>query len=139
MRAIAMTLMVRSHRLWHAVAVLALGLAATAAQAEEVAPVETDFTVWRALLPVLIITALGAAAWVALRVYQNKGWQRQGPLRIVQGVSLGPRERLVVVSVTESGGRERRLLLGATPQQIRLVDRIDTGTSAPKEQPQDGS
>lgn len=103
----------------------ALGAVATSTAHAAEPGLDGGATVWGALLPLLIVTALGIAAWIALRFFQRSGWQRDGPIRVVQAIPLGPRERLVVVSIAGDDGAERRLLVGTTPQQIRLIERLD--------------
>lgn len=103
----------------------ALGAFATSTAHAAEPGLDGGASVWSALLPLLIVTALGIAAWIALRFFQRSGWQRNGPIRLVQAIPLGPRERLVVVSIADDDGAERRLVVGTTPQQIRLIERLD--------------
>jgi flagellar biosynthetic protein FliO len=78
---------------------------------------------WTSVLTSLV--ALGfvlALAWVLLRWLKRSSWGAQaasgaGP-RVLRAVSLGPRERLVVVQ-----HHDVELLLGVTPAGISVLER----------------
>ena len=85
------------------------------------------------ILPLFLVVALGLlAAWISTR---RSGWLRRitggtGPLRLIQALPLGARERLVIVRVEREGQPPEDFLLSATPQRIALVDRLDRVASA---------
>ena len=63
----------------------------------------------------LVLAALIGSVWL-LRRFSSSGVLSRAPLKVVGGVSLGGRERVVVV---EAG--ERWLVLGVTGQQVSLL------------------
>lgn len=78
----------------------------------------------------LIIGLLLGTAWLARKVSGGKGFGHGG-LRVLGGVALGPRERIVLVEVGEQW-----LVVGIVPGQIRTLHRlprqpIDTEASGP--------
>jgi len=68
-------------------------------------------------LPLIVIVVLGVLAWWLVRSRMGLV-QKDGPLKLVQILPVGPRERLLVVEI-----EGRRLLIGATPQHLTLLDR----------------
>ena len=80
------------------------------------------------LWTLIALASLGiAAAFVWLRQRAN-GWpgRRATSMRIVESLSLGPRERLVMVEVAG-----QKLLLGVTAQSVQCVHAARaTGSSA---------
>lgn len=64
-----------------------------------------------------VLVAIGIAAWL-LKKLQMGGTTVNG-LKVVTSLSLGSKERLVVVQVGE-----KQLLLGITGQQINLLDTL---------------
>ncbi len=74
-----------------------------------------------------VLVAIFAVAWL-MRRFGNFSMAANGELRVVAGMSLGARERLVLIQV----GKEQ-LLLGVSPgrvQTLHILDedsRIDTG------------
>ena len=81
----------------------------------------------------LVLGILFAATW-ALRRFKLVGGGAQG-LQVLQGVSLGSKERAVVVRV-----QGRRLLLGVASGQVSLLaelrDEDDVGTTSVSDTPQ---
>ena len=69
----------------------------------------------------LIIAVLAGTAWMARKVSGGKGFG-QGGMKIVGGVALGPRERIVLLEI----GNEW-LVVGIVPGQIRTLHRMDKG------------
>ncbi|MFK7962785.1 MAG: flagellar biosynthetic protein FliO [Burkholderiaceae bacterium] len=71
--------------------------------------------VWAVLMLVVVVAAVPASVWLMRKL---PGFKPVGgsTLTVCETLSLGPRERLLVV---RSG--DRYLLLGATPQAVNLV------------------
>lgn len=95
-----------------------------AAYAAESSPigVSTGTYLQAALALALIVGLLAGTAWLARKVSGGKGFG-QGGLKIVGGVALGPRERIVLLEV----GNEW-LVVGIVPGQIRTLHRLEKGT-----------
>ena len=68
----------------------------------------------------LVLALIFAAAWAMRRMVPGAGGGNSA-LRIVAALSVGPRERLLLV---DAGGRQ--LLLGVTAQQITPLHSFDT-------------
>lgn len=98
-----------------ALAVLGWPLLAVAAPAATTtAPGGVD---WFGLLaPVIAVTALMLAFLWWIRRGKSLRGRRSGPLRVVQAVAVGSRERVVVLDA-----QGRRLLLGVTPNRVELI------------------
>lgn len=62
-----------------------------------------------------VLCCLAALPWLLKRL-RLQGAARQGSMRIVESLSLGPRERLIVV---EAGNE--RMLLGVAAQGVQLI------------------
>lgn len=75
-----------------------------------------------ALALALIVALLGGTAWLARKVSGGKGFGQEG-LKIIGGVALGPRERIVLIEV----GNEW-LVVGIVPGQIRTLHRLEKGS-----------
>jgi len=69
----------------------------------------------------LIVGVLFGTAWLMRKVTGGKGFG-QGGMKIVGGVALGPRERIVLVEVGEDW-----LVIGIVPGQIRTLHRLPKG------------
>jgi flagellar protein FliO/FliZ len=69
----------------------------------------------------LILGLLFGTAWVARKLSGGKGFG-QGVMKIVGGVALGPRERIVLVEVGDSW-----LVIGVVPGQIRTLHQLPKG------------
>lgn len=69
----------------------------------------------------LIVGLLLGTAWLARKVSGGKGFG-QGGMRIIGGVALGPRERIVLIEVGENW-----LVIGIVPGQIRTLHRMPKG------------
>lgn len=70
----------------------------------------------------LIVGLLFGTAWLARKLSGGKGFG-QGGMKIVGGVALGPRERIVLVEVGETW-----LVIGIVPGQIRTLHQLPKGT-----------
>ena len=69
----------------------------------------------------LIVGLLAGTAWLARKVSGGKGFG-QGGMKVVGGVALGPRERIVLVEVGETW-----LVIGLVPGQIRTLYKMPKG------------
>lgn len=69
----------------------------------------------------LIVGLLVGTAWLARKMSGGKGFG-QGGMKIVGGVALGPRERIVLLEV----GNEW-LVVGIVPGQIRTLHHMEKG------------
>ena len=74
-----------------------------------------------ALALVLIIGLLMGAAWLARKISGGKVFG-QGGMKIIGGVALGPRERLVLGEVGDTW-----LVIGLVPGQIRTLHHLPKG------------
>jgi len=110
--------------------ILPLFIPFAAEAAEAVAPVVSAGTYGQATLALLLIVGLlVGAAWLARKVSGGKGFG-QGGMKIVGGVALGPRERIVLLEVGD-----QRLVIGIVPGQIRTLHRLAKGSALPSGDP----
>jgi flagellar protein FliO/FliZ len=105
-----------------AVALPAMGADPSPATALSPAPLTSLLQVVFALL--LVLAAIGVFAWLVRRV--APGYGAAGPARVVGGVMVGPRERLVVVEVGDTW-----LLLGVASGSVSLVHSMARPPQAP--------
>ncbi|MCG2578851.1 flagellar biosynthetic protein FliO [Dechloromonas sp. XY25] len=76
----------------------------------------------------LIVAALAGTAWVARKLSGGKGFGHGG-MKVIGGVALGPRERIVLVEIGDDW-----LVIGIVPGQIRTLHRMSKGSLlAPEE------
>ena len=68
---------------------------------------------------ILVLLVIAAVAWL-LRRFGHLQSGAGGALRIVGGLSLGPRERAVLIQVGE-----RQLLLGVAPGRVQMLHVLD--------------
>jgi len=68
----------------------------------------------------VVIAAILLVAWLVRRL--GAGSVNNGKLRVVAGLALGQRERVVLIQV----GDEHQVLLGVTPGQIRKLTEFDS-------------
>lgn len=73
---------------------------------------------------IFIIGLLLATTWLARKVSGGKGFG-QGGMKVIGGVALGPREKLVLVEVGETW-----LVIGVVPGQIRTLHQLPKGSSS---------
>ncbi len=71
----------------------------------------------------LIVGLLFAATWAARKVSGGKMFG-QGNMRVISGIALGPKERIVLVEVEDNW-----LVIGIVPGQIRTLHTLPKGTS----------
>jgi flagellar protein FliO/FliZ len=69
----------------------------------------------------LIVGLLVGTAWLLRKLSGGKGFG-QGGMKIVGGVALGPRERIILIEVGEEW-----LVVGIVPGQIRTLHRLPKG------------
>lgn len=67
-----------------------------------------------------VLAIIVGGAWLLKRYGQLPGAGYGGALRVLGGVSLGPRERAVLIQVGE-----KQLLLGVTPGCVRTLHVLD--------------
>lgn len=70
----------------------------------------------------LIVLLLLGTAWFARKVSGGKGFG-QGGMKVIGGVALGPRERIMLVEVGDSW-----LVIGIVPGQIRTLHTLPKGS-----------
>lgn len=69
----------------------------------------------------LIVGLLAGTAWLARKVTGGKGFG-QGGMKVVGGVALGPRERIVLIEIGDTW-----LVIGLVPGQIRTLYKMPKG------------
>lgn len=70
----------------------------------------------------LIIALLFGATWAARKVSGGKMFG-QGNMRVISGIALGPRERIVLIEV-----EDQWLVIGVVPGQIRTLHTLPKGS-----------
>lgn len=70
----------------------------------------------------LIIGLLLGTAWAARKVSGGKMFG-QGNMRVISGIALGPKERIVLVEV-----EDQWLVIGIVPGQIRTLHTLPKGS-----------
>jgi flagellar protein FliO/FliZ len=94
---------------------------------ESAAPgVSTGTYLQAALALSLIVALLAGTAWLARKVSGGKRFG-QGGMKVVGGVALGPRERIVLLEVGDEW-----LVIGIVPGQIRTLHRMAKGNPMPE-------
>jgi len=95
------------------------------AASESVQPVVSAGTYLQATLALLFIVGLlFAATWAARKVSGGKMFG-QGNMRVISGIALGPKERIVLVEVEDEW-----LVIGIVPGQIRTLHTLPKGSTA---------
>lgn len=99
-------------------------LPSTALAADAAAPGIGAGTYLQATFALLLIVGLlFAATWAARKVSGGKRFG-QGNLRVISGIALGPKERIVLVEV-----EEQWLVIGIVPGQIRTLHTLPKGST----------
>ncbi len=111
---------------------IAFAAHATAAFAESATPVPP--TSFASLLQVLfglgmVLAAIAATAWLLKRLSPGQV-SSSGALRVVGGVAVGPKERVVLVDVGET-----RLVLGVAPGHVSTLLQIPRPVEAVAQNP----
>ena len=102
-------------------------LVSAAMAAEAATPQTSTFAaLFQALLGLAVVLALMYAFFWLLRRYGPTQMSAQGAVKVVCGVMLGPRERLVVVEVQDTW-----LLVGVAAGHVSLVHRMDRPAHVP--------
>ena len=70
----------------------------------------------------LIIGILFFGAFALRKINDGKGFGNSGPLRVVGGLMIGPRERIVMIEVGESW-----IVIGVVPGQIITLHTLPKG------------
>lgn len=74
----------------------------------------------------LIVSLLLGTAWLARKVSGGRGFGQAG-MRVIGGLALGPRERIVLVEVADTW-----LVIGIVPGQIRTLHTLPKGDALPE-------
>lgn len=94
-------------------------VASAAGAATPGVPSTSFFQAFSGLL--LIVALLLGTAWFARKFTRGRGFG-QGGMRVVGGIAIGPRERIVLVEVGEHW-----LVIGIVPGQIRKLHTLPKG------------
>lgn len=87
-------------------------------------PLSTANLATTAMGLLVVLAVMLVLAWLVRRFVQTPGLGK-GAVRVIGGVSLGARERAVLLSVDN-----RRILVGIAPGQVRTL--IDLGPTGPE-------
>lgn len=98
-------------------------LAQTEVAKTRVDPMSAEYVVKTVVGMIVVIGIIVALAWLVRRMGKMNGLM-SGEVKIVSSLSLGAREKIVLVQVGEE-----QFLLGATPQQINRIARIKSPIS----------
>lgn len=106
----------------------AAALPGLAAAEETLAPGVSSGSILQTLVTLILIVALFVgAAWLMRRVNGGRGMFGQGGLlRVVGGIAIGTRERIVVVEIEDTW-----LVIGITPGQMRTLHTLPKGSAMP--------
>jgi flagellar protein FliO/FliZ len=74
----------------------------------------------------LVIGILLLAAYFLRRLNGGRGFGSNGPLRVVGGLMIGPRERIVLVEIDDTW-----IVVGLVPGQIRTLHTLPKGELKP--------
>lgn len=110
----------------HALVLTLFGGVARAQSAANDAVGVSGATMLQTLLSlVLIVGILFGGAYLLRRLNGGRGFGNGGPMRIVGGLMLSPRERIVLVEVEDTW-----LVVGIVPGQIKTLHTLPKGISA---------
>lgn len=84
-----------------------------------VAPLTSGRVLEVAIGLLVVVAVIGAGAWILRRTLRGVAGP-DGALRVVGGLSLGSRERVLLLQVGE-----RQLLIGVTPGRIQMLHVLD--------------
>lgn len=105
---------------------LLFSLPFSAVAAETATPAVSAGTYLQATVALaLIVALLLGLTWLARKVSGSKGFG-QGGMKVIGGVALGPRERIVLLEVGDEW-----LVIGVVPGQIRTLHRMLKGNDMP--------
>ncbi len=93
--------------------------AAEGSQTPRLSPIPMSDALQVGLGLILVVVAIAATAWLVRRFFRFAPGV-QGQLKILSGVPMGPRERVVLLQVGET-----QLLIGVTPSQIHTLHVLD--------------
>ena len=96
-----------------------------AQSAGQEAPLAGNHLVRMMLGLILVLLAIGVTAWLMRQFFRIQPGAH-GQLRILSGVSLGPREKVVLLQVGET-----QLLLGVAPGRIQTLHVLATPLEPP--------
>lgn len=111
--------------LWSLGAQAADKIAAMPAAKHAVDPLAAGNLLQLTLGLVVVLAAIVGSAWL-LRRYGRLQSNMAGALRVIGGLSMGPRERVVLVQVGK-----QQLLLGVTPGRIQTLCVLDEPIAEP--------
>ncbi len=108
----------------HATAPLAMLPTAVLAQTagSEVPPFGSAALLQMTLALALVVALLFLGAWLLRRINGGRGFGNGGPLRLVGGLVIGPRERIVLVEVDDTW-----IVVGIAPGQMRTLHTLPKG------------
>jgi flagellar protein FliO/FliZ len=96
------------------------------AQAAEPPGVSTSMLLQTVLALVLVIGVLFLAAFLLRKLNGGRGFGSSGPLRVVGGLMIGTRERIVLVEIGDTW-----IVVGLVPGQIRTLHTLPKGDLKP--------
>jgi len=76
----------------------------------------------------VVLAAIGGTAWLLRRLGPGQV-AAGGGMRVVSGVMVGPKERVVLVDVADT-----RLVLGVAPGQVNLLHQLPRPSEEPAEE-----
>ena len=74
----------------------------------------------------LVLGVFVGAAWLMRRINGGGLLGQNGPLRVLGGLAIGTRERIVLVEIEDTW-----LVIGIAPGQIRTLHTLPKGTASP--------
>lgn len=107
---------------WAGLASISGAAAAQTAVAEAPAAISVTMMLQTVLALALVVGVLFLVAYLLRKTNGGRGFGSHGPLRVVGGLMLGPRERVVLVEVGDTW-----LVVGLVPGQIRTLHTLPKG------------